>query len=86
MFANDTPGGTVRQRFLISALGDQWMPAAFAPVYTTVGNARVIPESATLIAPTSVASLDYQVRSVVEQEPTRWSDRADRSPTARRPA
>ena len=55
----------------ISSLADQWMPAAFEPVYTTVGNARVIPESATLIAPTSVSSLDYQVRSVVERAPTR---------------
>jgi hypothetical protein len=82
VFGNDTPKGAVRQRFVISSLADQWMPAAFAPVYTTVGNARVIPESATLIAPTSVSSLDYQVRSVVERAPTR----AEVAPGPRGPA
>jgi len=70
VFGNHTPDGTVRQQFTITSLADQWLPAAFRPVYTTVGNARAIPESSTLIAPTSVASLSYQVRSVVERAPT----------------
>ena len=51
VLGNRTPRGTVRQQFTISSLADQWMPAAFRPVATTVGNARVIPDSSTLIAP-----------------------------------
>ncbi len=70
VFGNNTPDDTVRQEFTISSLADQWMPAAFRPVYTTVGNARAIPGSATLIAPTSVSGLNYQVRSIVERAPT----------------
>jgi transglutaminase-like putative cysteine protease len=86
VFGNTTPDDTVRQTFTIGSLADQWLPAAFEPVSTTVGNARVIPESATLIAPTSVASLSYQVRSVVEEAPTAAQvARTDRPlPAARR--
>ena len=53
VFGDQRPKGTVRQQFTISSLADQWMPAAYRPVATTVGNARAIPESATLIAPTA---------------------------------
>jgi transglutaminase-like putative cysteine protease len=86
VFGNDTPDDAVRQNFTISSLADQWLPAAFEPVYTTVGNARAIPESSTLIAPTSVSGLSYQVRSIVEQPPTaRQIARTDRPlPAARR--
>ena len=56
VFGNDTPDGTVRQQFTISSLADQWMPAAFRARRTrpsaTPGRS---PESATLIAPTSVS-------------------------------
>jgi transglutaminase-like putative cysteine protease len=70
VFGNHTPSGTVRQQFTISSLADQWMPAAYRPVATTVGNARAIPESSTLIAPTAVASLSYRIDSIVERPPT----------------
>ena len=57
------------------------------PSYTTVGNARAIPESATLIAPTvGVRASSYQVRSVVERPPTAAPDRGHRPAAARRPA
>jgi transglutaminase-like putative cysteine protease len=70
VFGNRTPRGTVRQQFTITSLADQWLPAAFRPVATTVGNARAIPESGTLIAPTAVLGLSYTINSVVERAPT----------------
>jgi transglutaminase-like putative cysteine protease len=70
VFGNRVPERTVRQQFTISSLADQWMPAAYRPVATTVGNARAIRESATLIAPTAVQGLQYTINSVVERPPT----------------
>jgi transglutaminase-like putative cysteine protease len=39
-------------------------------VATTVGNARAIPESSTLIAPTLVSGLSYRIESLVERPPS----------------
>lgn len=61
---------SVRQQFSITGLGDQWVPAAFTPVNTTMGNARIIPDSATLIAPNPIGGQQYEVRSRIEAEPT----------------
>lgn len=60
----------VTQQFAITSLGDQWVPAAFTPVNTTMGNARIIPDSSTLIAPNPVGGQQYEVRSRIEQTPT----------------
>jgi transglutaminase-like putative cysteine protease len=69
VFGPDAPRGAVRQQFSITSLTDQWVPAAYRPVGTTIGNARAIPESSTLIAPSAVTGLDYEVRSIVEDPP-----------------
>lgn len=61
---------TVRQRYSITSLSDQWAPAAYRPVETNLGGARIVPESQTLIAPTQVSGLDYQVHSQIEQPPS----------------
>ncbi len=66
-----TPGArTVRQRYSIGSLSDQWAPAAYEPVETNLGGARIVPESRTLIAPTQVSGLDYQVHSEIEPTPS----------------
>ncbi len=62
--------GTVRQQFAITGLGDQWVPAAFTPVRTTMGNARVIPDSSTLIAPNPVTGQNYEIQSRIETAPS----------------
>ncbi len=63
---------TVRQEFAIGPLADQWLPAAFRPRAVDVDGARIIPESATLIAPgRSISGLRYHVDSEVPPaEPT----------------
>lgn len=60
----------VAQQFSITGLDGQWVPAAFTPVDTTMGNARIIPDSATLIAPNPIGGQQYEVRSRVEVDPT----------------
>lgn len=69
-FRNVSKRNAVRQDFDITGLGDQWVPAAFAPVSTTMGNARIIPESSTLIAPNPIPGQRYEVLSRVETRPT----------------
>ena len=69
-FRNVSKRNAVRQEFDITGLGDQWVPAAFAPVSTTMGNARIIPESSTLIAPNPIPGQRYEVLSRVETSPT----------------
>ena len=69
-FQSRSKRNAVRQDFDITALGDQWVPAAFAPVSTTMGNARIIPESATLIAPNPIPGQRYEILSRVETPPT----------------
>ncbi len=69
-FRNVSKRSAVRQNFNITGLGDQWVPAAFSPVSTTMGNARIIPESATLIAPNPIPGQQYEVLSRVETPPT----------------
>ncbi|MEO6467916.1 MAG: DUF3488 and transglutaminase-like domain-containing protein [Acidimicrobiia bacterium] len=69
-FRNQSKRNAVRQDFDITGLGDQWVPAAFSPVSTTMGNARIIPESATLIAPNPIPGQRYEVLSRVETPPT----------------
>ncbi len=61
---------TVTQTFAIGVLNDRWVPAAFTPVRTNMGNARVIPDSSTLIAPNPIGNQVYEVRSRVETPPT----------------
>ena len=69
-FRNVSKRNAVRQNFNITGLGDQWVPAAFTPVSTTMGNARIISESATLIAPNPIPGQQYEVLSRVETPPT----------------
>ena len=69
-FRNVSKRNAVRQDFNITGLGDQWVPAAFAPVSTTMGNARIIPESVTLIAPNPIPGQRYEVLSRIETPPT----------------
>lgn len=58
------PRGTVRQEYTIGPLGDEWLPAAFEPAAVNLADARIIPESGTLIAPgRTVAGLRYRVDS-----------------------
>lgn len=58
------PRGTVRQDYTIGPLGDQWLPAVFEPRAVSLADARIIPESGTLIAPgRDVAGLRYRVDS-----------------------
>lgn len=59
----------VRQRFEIGSLADRWLPAAYEPFETNVGNARVVPESLTLVAPSPIAGFQYEVRSRVPVAP-----------------
>ncbi len=67
----DRPAGTVRQKFTITALDDQWLPAAYEPMATDLQDARVVPESGTLLAPDrEITGLTYRVDSRVAPEPT----------------
>ncbi|MGZ4800589.1 MAG: transglutaminase TgpA family protein [Acidimicrobiia bacterium] len=69
--ARKRPAGTVRQQFTITRLTDQWLPAAYEPRATDLENARVVPESGTLIAPDrGISGLTYRVDSRVAQPPT----------------
>ncbi len=70
LFPNRVRRDAVRQHYTISSLSDRWLPAAYRPVSTTVTDAKAIPESLTLVAPSQVTGLDYQVQSLVEQPPT----------------
>ncbi len=70
VFRSRSERGAVLQKFAIGALGDQWVPAAFTAVNTTMGNARLIPDSSTLIAPNSISGSNYEVQSQVETPPT----------------
>jgi hypothetical protein len=66
------PPGTERQIFTISGLSDRWLPAAYEPVATDLEDARVVPESGTLVAPEGdTTGLRYRVDSrVVTADPT----------------
>jgi transglutaminase-like putative cysteine protease len=68
--ARRRPPGTVRQRYTITALGDRWLPAAYEPVATDLPDARIVPESATLVASDDVTGLQYRVDSRVPAAPT----------------
>ncbi len=70
VFRSRSVRGAVLQKFTIGALGDQWVPAAFTAVNTTMGNTRLIPGSSTLIAPNSISGTNYEVQSQVERPPT----------------
>ena len=69
----ERPAGTVRQNFTISGLTDQWLPAAYRPRATDLDDARVVPETGTLVAPDEdITGLTYRVDSeVVTTEPNR---------------
>lgn len=88
----DRPGrGAVRQQFSIRGLGDLWVPAAFSPVSTTMGNARIIRDSDTLVAPSPVTGAEYEIRSRIERPPTEaeiaaTATRAERIPDSVRAA
>ncbi len=69
-FRSQSDRRTVQQQFSITGLGDQWVPAAFTPVRTTMGNARVIPDSSTLIAPNPVTGQNYEIQSRIETPPS----------------
>ena len=60
----------ITQTFTIGVLNDRWVPAAFTPVRTNMGNARVIADSSTLIAPNPIGNQVYEVRSRVESPAT----------------
>jgi transglutaminase-like putative cysteine protease len=68
--ARRRPPGTVRQRYTITALADRWLPAAYEPVATDLPDARIVPESATLVASDDVTGLQYRVDSRVPAPPT----------------
>ncbi|MBK5287970.1 MAG: DUF3488 domain-containing protein [Acidimicrobiia bacterium] len=83
--------GAVRQQFSIRGLGDLWVPAAFSPVATTMGNARIIKDSDTMVAPNPVTGAEYEIRSRIEEAPTdaqiaATATRSDRMPDAVRAA
>lgn len=67
------PAGTVRQTFTISGLSDQWLPAAYRPRATDLQDARIVPETGTLVAPNqSISGLTYRVDSELgTSDPTR---------------
>jgi transglutaminase-like putative cysteine protease len=76
----DRPAGTVRQRFTITQLSDQWLPAAFEPKATDLEDARVVPESGTLVAPDrTITGLTYRVDSRVAAAPTAAQIQATRA-------
>jgi transglutaminase-like putative cysteine protease len=64
--ARERPPGTVRQTFTITGLRDRWLPAAFRPRATDLRDARIVPESGTLVAPEgNTSGLEYRVDSEV---------------------
>lgn len=80
------PPGSVRQTFTITGLTDQWLPAAYRPRATDLEDARIVPESGTLVAPDeSISSLTYRVDSAVATTaPTRREILATRAPVPER--
>ena len=74
VFRSRSKRTAVRQQFHIGALGDLWVPAAFSAVGTTLGNARIIPESDTLISPSPISGSKYEVRSAVPEPVTLRQD------------
>jgi transglutaminase-like putative cysteine protease len=64
------PPGTVRQRYTITALTDRWLPAAFEPAATDLPDARIVPESRTLVAADDITGLQYRVDSRIPAPPT----------------
>ncbi len=65
------PPGTVRQRFTITGLQDRFLPAAYEPRATDLQDARVVPESGTLLSPAqSITGLTYRIDSRVAAPPT----------------
>ncbi len=68
--ARRRPPGTVRQRYTITALADRWLPAAYEPEATDLPDARIVPESKTLVASDDVTGLQYRVDSRVPVPPT----------------
>jgi transglutaminase-like putative cysteine protease len=68
----ERPPDTVRQFFSLNGLSDRWLPAAYEPLATDLEDARVVPESGTLVAPEGeTTGLDYRVDSrVVTTDPT----------------
>jgi hypothetical protein len=58
--------GRLEQTFRITGLDNRWLPAAFEPVATTLRDARIIPESRTLLhTDDAVVGLTYRVTSRV---------------------
>jgi transglutaminase-like putative cysteine protease len=83
--ARRRPANTVRQLFTITALDDQWLPAAYQPLATDLQDARVVPESGTLIAPDrQITGLTYRVDSRIAAPPTPAQIRATRAPVPSR--
>ena len=71
------PAGTVRQEFTITALDDQWLPAAYRPEATDLTDARVVADSGTLVASNQqITGLTYRVDSRVAAHPTAAEVRA----------
>ncbi len=65
------PPGTIRQEFTITYLDDRWLPAAYEPLATDLEDARIVPESGTLVAPdTGISGLRYRIDSRVPGVPT----------------
>lgn len=78
----------IRQKYSISSLSDRWIPAAFTPVSINLANARAVPASMTLVSPTPITGLDYEVRSRIEApvSPAEIGATARRVPPARQSA
>ncbi|HEY3721998.1 MAG TPA: DUF3488 and transglutaminase-like domain-containing protein [Acidimicrobiia bacterium] len=69
--ARRRPAGTVRQQFTITALDDQWLPAAYQPEATDLTDARVVADSGTLVASNrQITGLSYRVDSRVAAPPS----------------
>jgi transglutaminase-like putative cysteine protease len=60
------PAGTLVQQFVIRALGERWLPAAYRPVAVNLDGTLVVVSSGTLVTDRdSVSGLDYTVASSV---------------------
>lgn len=60
------PLAAVEQQFRITALGERWMPAAYAPVKVTGAEPLVVSNSLTLVADAdALAGLRYRVASAI---------------------
>ncbi len=67
----------MRQEFTITALDDQWLPAAYRPEATDLTDARVVADSGTLVASNQqITGLTYRVDSRVAAHPTAAEVRA----------